>query len=67
MNLFHVAHVLLRYHRRALHRRLVSASRRRWKRFFEMKPREPRIRVNTPPLYDARNSIDRFRRESGQR
>lgn len=59
MNILHRAHVLYRFHRRALHRRLVASMR--------AKPYSPRIYVGKPEVeFDERSSIDRFRRETGR-
>jgi hypothetical protein len=51
---------LYRLARRKLHVRLVSSMRKKRRAFLAM-------RVDKPPRFDERNSVDRFRRENGLR
>jgi hypothetical protein len=59
MNLLHQVRISYRLFRRKVHVRLV--------RSMQAKPYRPRIYIDKAPRFDDRATIDRFRRESGQR
>lgn len=53
----------------SLRQRLLAAFRAMWREYLERERPAPRIRVDRKPEldFDERSSMDRFRRESGQR
>ena len=67
MNVLHQVLVAYRLARRKLHVRLVRSMHARFMRRRAKNKAFLAMRVDVPPRFDERSTIDRFRRESGNR